>query len=82
MPDLTAEQWQDEAGRVHELLVQTRRELAEARAEIARMKRLALEATNGWACRATREIELDEISRLHQEISSLPAPPAETKEPR
>jgi hypothetical protein len=57
-------------------------ELAEARAEIARMKRLALEATNGWACRATREIELDEISRLHQEISSRPTPPAERKEPR
>lgn len=42
--------------------------------------RLALEATNGWACYAQRQIEHDEISRLHREIAALraarSAPPA------
>lgn len=38
--------------------------------EVARMKRLAKEATNGWACHATRKREHDEIARLHREIDA------------
>lgn len=33
--------------------------------------RLAKEATNGWACYAKREIEHNEISRLHRAIADL-----------
>lgn len=33
--------------------------------------RLAKEATNGWACYAKRQIEHDEIARLHREIANL-----------
>jgi len=34
-------------------------------------RRLAKEATNGWACYATRDIEHKEISQLHREIDAL-----------
>ena len=34
---------------------------------------LAKQATNGWACYATRKIEHDEIARLHGAIDELAA---------
>lgn len=40
-------------------------------AENARLRKLAKEATNGWACYATRTIEHDEIARLHREIDAV-----------
>jgi hypothetical protein len=40
---------------------------------IAAAVRLAMEATNGWACYAKRKIELDEIGRLHRELKALRA---------
>jgi hypothetical protein len=33
--------------------------------------RLAKEATNGWACYAKRQIEHDEIARLHAAIARV-----------
>ncbi len=37
--------------------------------------KLAKEATNGWACYAKRQIEHDEIARLHRDIAELEAAP-------
>jgi hypothetical protein len=34
------------------------------------LRRLAREATNGWACYAKRKVEHDEIARLHRAISA------------
>jgi len=39
--------------------------------QLAVAVRLAKEATNGWACYATRKIEHDEIARLHRAIDAL-----------
>lgn len=48
-----------------------------------RTKTLAREATNGWACYAKRNIELDEIYRLHRALDAIDfsglASPADTK---
>lgn len=41
--------------------------------ELREALRLAKEATNGWACHAKRQIEHDEIARLHREIADLEA---------
>lgn len=43
--------------------------------QIARLKTLAKQATNGWACFARRDIEHDEIARLHQAIDGRPIDP-------
>lgn len=41
-------------------------------AELARkLLTLAKEATNGWACYSKREIERDEIARLHRRIADI-----------
>lgn len=48
-------------------------ELKRLRAKRDALLRLAKEATNGWACHAKRKIELDEIARLHREISKAEA---------
>lgn len=37
------------------------------------LRRLAKEATNGWACYAKREIEHREIARLHKAIDAATA---------
>ena len=42
-----------------------------AEATIARLRELAKEATNGWACYAKRKIEHDDIARIHREIDAL-----------
>lgn len=52
----------------------SRAEVAEA--ECGRLRLLATEATNGWACYAKREIEHAEIARLHQALTSTPASPS------
>lgn len=39
--------------------------------ELEKTLRLAKEATNGWACYATRQSEHDEIARLHQAIDAI-----------
>jgi hypothetical protein len=61
----------------HNELVQLRTASPAAHAErpdvIAAALRLAMEATNGWACYAKRKIELDEIGRLHRELKALRA---------
>lgn len=44
-------------------------EAAEARAD--QLRRLAKEATNGWACYAKRKIEHEDIARLHHEIDAV-----------
>jgi hypothetical protein len=48
-------------------------QLTEAQQRIQLALRLAKEATNGWACYATRKLEVDEIARLHKEIDDLEA---------
>lgn len=39
------------------------------------LRRLAKEATNGWACYARTNREHDDIARLHKEIDLVPSPP-------
>lgn len=39
------------------------------RDDISELLRIAKEATNGWACYAKRQIEHDEIARLHAAIA-------------
>lgn len=46
-------------------------EIARLQAALAKTKKLALEATNGWACFALRDCELDEISRIHAELAAI-----------
>lgn len=53
---------------------------AEQRAEAA--KKLALQATNGWACYAKRGIEHEEIARLHAAIKALSTLSPAPEEPR
>lgn len=48
-------------------------ENARLRTALETMQRLAKEATNGWACYARRQIEHDDITRLHREIDDLAA---------
>lgn len=43
------------------------------RAAIEAMRKLAKEATNGWACYAKRDMEHREIARLHTAIDELTA---------
>jgi hypothetical protein len=43
--------------------------LTEVEAQRDELLRLAREATNGWACYATRKVEQDEIARLHAAIT-------------
>ncbi len=50
-------------------------DVAALRAELDRMRTLAKEATNGWACYAKRKIEHDGIARLHREIDALASTP-------
>lgn len=62
-------------------------EIARLRAEVQTLtaerdglRTLAKEATNGWACYASRKIEHDEIARLHREIDALTPPVRSAKE--
>jgi hypothetical protein len=48
-----------------------RTDLDKVTAQRDQLLRLAKEATNGWACYATRKIEHDEIARLHREIEGV-----------
>jgi len=44
---------------------------SEDRATLASLRKLAKEATNGWACFAKRKNELDEIGRIHAAIDAV-----------
>ncbi len=39
--------------------------------QLRALRRLAKEATNGWACHARTKRERDEIGRLHREIEAI-----------
>lgn len=52
-------------------------DLARREQEIERLRTLAKEATNGWACYAKSTLERDEIGRLHTEIDRAAADPRE-----
>jgi hypothetical protein len=60
----------ENAGGVLDQIVKVEAEVARLREARENLLRLAFEATNGWACYAKRQIELDEIDRLHGEISA------------
>lgn len=45
-----------------------------AGAQIATLVSIAKRAVNGWACYAKRQIEHEEIARLHREIDALREP--------
>ena len=47
---------------------------AALREALTTTKRLAREATNGWACYAKRKIEHDDISRIHRALDHIEAP--------
>jgi hypothetical protein len=36
-------------------------------------RKLARQATNGWACYATREVEHDDIARIHRVLDAMEA---------